>query len=135
MMYCGPLLVSSHEQNLPHTLSLTPLRLHPTPPMTTTTTQMHADAYKRCSGRGFVAISTGQLLLNQHHPLLISEFTDNKDLINAASSSSFIPLWSGTTMVKHFRGLPVYDGGFANNQPCPPGVKTCVKVSISSPAW
>lgn len=38
-------------------------------------------------------------------------------------------------MSKQFRGLPVYDGGFAAQQPCPPGVKTCVRISTSNPAW
>jgi hypothetical protein len=95
----------------------------------------HTDAYKRCSNKGFIAISTGQVMLNQHRPLLISDFKDNGDLVDAAASSSFIPLWSGGTMSKQFRGLPVYDGGFAAQQPCPPGVKTCVRISTSNPAW
>lgn len=94
-----------------------------------------ADAYKRCTNRGFIAISTGQVLLNQHRALIVSDFKDNTDLVDAAASSSFIPLWSGGTMSKQFRGLPVYDGGFAAGQPCPPGVKTCIRISTSNPAW
>lgn len=31
--------------------------------------------------------------------------------------------------------LQVYDGGFASHQPCPPGVKRCIKISTSNPAW
>lgn len=38
-------------------------------------------------------------------------------------------------MVTQFRGLPVYDGGFAAQQPCPPGVKLCVRISSSNPVW
>lgn len=38
-------------------------------------------------------------------------------------------------MVTQFRGLPVYDGGFAAQQPCPPGVKLCVRISSSNPQW
>lgn len=37
--------------------------------------------------------------------------------------------------MQQFRGLPVYDGGFAASQPCPPGVKKCVRISTSNPTW
>jgi hypothetical protein len=93
------------------------------------------DAFKRCRDKGFIAISTGRLLLNQHTPMIISDFKDNAELVAAAACSSFIPLWSGGTMVTQFRGLPVYDGGFAAQQPCPPGVKMCVRISSSNPVW
>lgn len=33
-----------------------------------------ADAYKRCTNKGFIAITTGQVLLNQHRALMVSDF-------------------------------------------------------------
>lgn len=67
--------------------------------------------------------------------MLVSDYKDQSDLIAAAAGSSFIPLWSGASLVTHYRGLPAYDGGFASQQPCPPGVKYCIKISTSNPAW
>lgn len=73
--------------------------------------------------------------MNDHHPLLVTDFKDQPDLIAAAACSSYIPLWSASSMVTHFRGLQVYDGGFASQQPCPPDVSHCIRVSTSNPAW
>lgn len=105
------------------------------PPTSPACPAVAPDGYKHCRDKGYIAITTGRILLNQHHPMLVSDFKDNTDLVDAAASSSFIPMWSAGSLVGQYRGLNVYDGGFAMSQPCPPGVKTCVKISTSNPAW
>lgn len=42
---------------------------------------------------------------------------------------------SGKSYTTTFRGQPVFDGFFTNEQPCPPGVTYCVRMSSKTPVW
>jgi len=96
-----------------------------------------ADAYKRCSQKSYMSITVGRFPPPKPVPgILVADFTSNQDLAAAGAASSFIPMWSGrgqTTTT--FRGMQAYDGFFSNDQPCPPGVKACLKISSKNPPW
>jgi predicted acylesterase/phospholipase RssA len=92
-----------------------------------------ADAFRRCTGRATFSVSIGKL--GGPTNLLVDSFTSTPDLLAAACASSFIPAWSGTTPHTMFRGQPAFDGGFSNSQPCPPGVKYCIKIASRNPPW
>lgn len=70
-------------------------------------------------------------------PVYVTDFTGEADFVDAASASSFIPLFSGReaglpagqTWHTLFRGFAAADGGFsAPLPPCAPGAALCVKV-------
>jgi hypothetical protein len=65
----------------------------------------------------------------------ITDFSSNADMAAAASASSYIPLWSGKTPTTTYRGMEAYDGFFSDSQPCPPGVKACIKINSKNPPW
>jgi hypothetical protein len=96
------------------------------------------DAYKRCSSRAYMSISTGPFPSLKYPPsnLIVSEFSSNEDLAAASVASSYIPLWSGKMApTTTFRGMQAYDGFFSNSQPCPPSVKACIKINSKTPPW
>jgi hypothetical protein len=84
---------------------------------------------QRCKNKGFVQVSRGSLGRTQ--PLLVSDFSNLADLTDAAAASAYIPLWSSSTVNTLFRGQQAVDGGVTDNQPCPPNVTYCVKVSLT----
>jgi hypothetical protein len=88
------------------------------------------DAHRRCSGRAFISISMGSI--GSPTNLLASAFTSKADIVAAAAASSFIPVWSGAPTTT-FRGQPAFDGAFTAPQPCPPGVKYCIRIASSNP--
>lgn len=73
--------------------------------------------------------------ISDPEPMLVTNFKSQEDLITAAATSSFIPLWSGGGLFRLFRGLPAFDGGWTQRQPCPPGVKYCIRISSRNPSW
>ena len=66
------------------------------------------------SGKLFVSMTT----LRNKKNLLVSEFLDKKDVIDAVCASSFVPVMSGFMFPK-FRGEFVLDGGYSDNLPIP----------------
>lgn len=73
-----------------------------------------ADAYERCSGRCFLSITVFDPLPRN---LIVSSFTSNDDLFEAALASSLIPLVTSPGLGATFRGMRVCDGGLLNNCP------------------
>ena len=64
------------------------------------------------SGKLFVSMTQ----LRNKKNLLVSEFRDKKDVIEAVCASSFVPLMSGFMFPK-FRGQFALDGGYSDNLP------------------
>lgn len=91
-----------------------------------------ADAAKRCNGTSVVSVTLfgdgGKL-----RPANVRAYADRSDLISTLLSSAYIPLWSGSNISTPWRGKNAIDGGISNNEPCPPGVEYCVKVSSRPP--
>ena len=85
-------------------------------------------AYKSCSRKGYISMSIGDI----KHPsaLLVGNYSSDDDLKAAALATSYIPLWSGPSLVTEFRGQPAMDGFLTDNLPCPEGVSYCVRVSL-----
>lgn len=55
--------------------------------------------------------------------------------MDAAATSSYIPLWSSARITAAFRGAQAFDGGYTISQPCPPGVATCIRIASRNPEW
>lgn len=57
--------------------------------------------------------------------LLGSKWSDVDQLVSAVSASCYLPALSGPTATTRLHWKPeagaVYDGGFSNRLPCPPG--------------
>ncbi|WIA18357.1 hypothetical protein OEZ85_009822 [Tetradesmus obliquus] len=92
------------------------------------------DAWMKCRNKGYLSISAGNPL-GPSNPLLVTDFKSQDDLISAAAVSSFIPLWSGSRITTYFRGMEAFDGGYSLQQPCPPDVKYCIRISSKNPSW
>lgn len=92
------------------------------------------NAWEQCRNKGYISISAGSPL-GPNQALLVTDFQSQDDLISAATASSFIPLWSASSLTKGFRGFEVFDGGYTLQQPCPPDVTYCIRVSSKNPAW
>ena len=54
---------------------------------------MPKDAYKQCSGRLFISITTFDTVKGFEN-MIVSEYSSNEDLINACKSSGTIPFFS-----------------------------------------
>lgn len=65
---------------------------------TTLRRHLPADAYKRCSGTAFLSITEDKFPSRHPKNILVSRFSSNQDLLQAAAASSYIPVWSGKPM-------------------------------------
>lgn len=77
------------------------------------------DAHLRCNGRTYVAV-TQTMRFNSVQPVLVSQFEDKDDLIQALMTSCHIPFWLDGRLTNDFRGHPHVDGGLTNFIPLPP---------------
>lgn len=93
------------------------------------------DAYERCTDVGYVSITSGKFPSMPAENMLVSAYSSNKEVIDAAAATSYIPLWSGRNTTTRFRGRESYDGFFSNPQPCPPNVGYCIRISSANPPW
>ena len=80
------------------------------------------DAYKRCSGRLFVTISTFDGFGFLPRKRIVSEFASNDELFEACAASSCIPLvttksWGLRFLGEGRRGMRGFDGLFTDNVP------------------
>ncbi|KAI8468390.1 MAG: hypothetical protein J3K34DRAFT_459882 [Monoraphidium minutum] len=62
-----------------------------------------------------------------------STYGSRDDLAQAIRTGVYIPMWSGPSMTRMFRGKRAYDGGFRRALPCPPNVTYCVTASVLPP--
>ncbi|RYH24379.1 hypothetical protein EON65_16790 [archaeon] len=76
---------------------------------------MPENAYKICSGRLFISITEVTWFGFKNH--MISEYTSNRDLLDACLASSTVPFISLRHMLRRYRGMWVLDGGLTNNTP------------------
>ena len=70
------------------------------------------DVAQRVSGKLFVSLTKATNKSN----ILVSEFSDKADVIDAICASSFVPMMSGFVPPK-FRGEFAIDGGYSDNIP------------------
>ena len=77
------------------------------------------DAHLRCNGKTHVAV-TQTIRFNSVQPVLVSQFEDKNDLIQALMTSCHIPFWLDGRLTNDFRGYPHVDGGLTNFIPLPP---------------
>lgn len=92
------------------------------------------DAAQRCSGNFFAGVTVLQDNI-QHSPLasVVDSWSDRADLISTLAASAYIPIWSGSRLFTRWRGKDTADGSLSIDQPCPPGVEYCVKISSRAP--
>lgn len=84
------------------------------------------DAHERCSGAAYIAVTRA---FPRPQGVLLSEYHDKSDVINALLTSCHIPVWMDNKWLTTFRGAAHYDGGLTNFIPIPPGtegVRVCV---------
>lgn len=79
------------------------------------------DAHLRCNDRTYVAV-TQTIRFNSVQPVLVSQFEDKNDLIQALMTSCHIPFWLDGRLTNDFRGYPHVDGGLTNFIPLPPQI-------------
>lgn len=77
--------------------------------------QLPDDAWKICTGRLFISVTEVTMFGFKNH--MISEYSSNRDIIDACLASSTVPFISLPTMFRWFRGMCVLDGGITNNTP------------------
>ncbi len=110
-------------------------------------------AFERCNGKVFVQLSVtkpappgskppfNMCFEEQKDSLLVGEFHNRNDLINAVTGSSFIHngLSNATSCTLPWRDLNVMDGGYTNELPCPPGTEdnnSCLRIAaIPKSLW
>lgn len=90
------------------------------------------DAHARVNGTAFFTFAHPD---ERGVPLgsYVSEYRSREELSEAIRTGVYLPMWSGPSMTRRFKGLRAYDGGFRQNMPCPPGVTYCVTVSALPP--
>lgn len=91
------------------------------------------DAPQRCKGRFFAGVT----VLQNHVPTsvitsVIDGINNRADMIATLAASAYIPMWSGNNLFTTWRGMQTADGSFSAQQPCPPGVTYCIRVSSRS---
>jgi len=69
-----------------------------------------SNAYKLASGKLFISFTR----VSDFQNVVVSEFTSNRDLIDALVCTSFIPFYSGVKPPK-YQGVQYVDGGFSDN--------------------
>lgn len=110
-------------------------------------------AFDPCIGKAFVQLSVTQpapagssppfqMCFDEHKDsLLVGDFYDRNDFIDAVSGTSFIHngLSNATSCTLPWRDLHVMDGGYTNELPCPPGTEnnnSCLRVAaIPKALW
>lgn len=78
-------------------------------------TQLPENAWQICSGRLFISVTEVTPFGFKNH--MISEYTSNRDIIDACLASSTVPYISLPTMLRSYRNMWVVDGGVTNNTP------------------
>ena len=71
------------------------------------------DVVERTRERLFVSITRASNMTN----ILVHEFRDKEDVIEAVCASSYVPMMSGWGIPPRFRGELALDGGFSDNIP------------------
>lgn len=98
-----------------------------------------ADAARRCNGTGFFSVTLldagdgGGFRFNAPQGGTVSRFQDQSDLIETLAASTYIPIWSGGSLFRQWRGQRAADGGIGMRQPCPPNVTYCVRIASTPP--
>lgn len=71
------------------------------------------NAHELCSGRLGLSLTKLWSLENK----FVTHFETKKDLIDALTSSCFIPIWSGRFEFPYYKGAQYIDGAYSDNSP------------------
>ncbi|GBF91101.1 hypothetical protein Rsub_04770 [Raphidocelis subcapitata] len=91
------------------------------------------DAAKIANGTAFFTHATPDDATGVPLAGFVSSYASNDDLADTIRSGAWIPVWSGPSMTRPFRGGRAMDGGFARQYPCPEGVSYCLTVAVVPP--
>ncbi|GBF87628.1 hypothetical protein Rsub_00339 [Raphidocelis subcapitata] len=93
------------------------------------------DAPQRCRGKFFAGVTVVDATSGPRSVMtsVVDGINTRADMIATLAASAYIPLWSGRRLFTTWRGMETADGSLSVDQPCPPGVGYCLRISSRSP--